>query len=136
MKIGGMGVIMRIEEVQKNFTRQINGLGKLICRQRLVKRDLTTLLERRARGDLIETYKILSGKTNYGQNMFRTSRYGNKILLPTGKRTVRQNDFFDSCVIKYWNNLPADVKTADTVDCFKSRLQAHKVCCLFTSVMW
>ena len=110
------------------------GLGELTFRQRLVKLDLTTLLERRARGDLIETYKILSGKTSYGQDMFRTSRYGNKILFPTGKRTVRQNDFFNSRVIKYWNKLPADVKTADTVDCFKSRLQAHKVRCLSTNM--
>ena len=61
--------------------------------------------------------------------MFRTSRYGVRILFPTSKRIARQNDFFNSRVINYWNKLPTDVKSADTVDCFKSRLQAHKMRC-------
>ena len=126
-KHGNWEIIKRIEEVQRNFTRQINGLGSLTYKQRLEKLDLTTLLERRARGDLIETYKILSGMTSYGQNMFRVSKYGVKLLYPTGKRSTRQNEFLNSRVIKYWNTLPIDVQTAETVDCFKSRLQAHKV---------
>ena len=125
-KHGNWEVIKRIEEVQRNFTRQINGLGELTYKQRLFKLDLTTLLERRARGDLIETYKILSGKTGYGQDMFRVSKYGVKLLYPIGKRSARQDNFLNSRVIKYWNSLPMDVKTAETVDCFKSRLQAHK----------
>ena len=126
-KHGNWEIIKRIEEVQRNFTRQMNGLGSLSYKQRLEKLDLTTLLERRARGDLIETYKILSGKTSYGQNLFRVSKYGVKLLYPTGKRSTRQNEFLNSRVIKYWNTLPIDVQTAETVDCFKSRLQAHKV---------
>ena len=117
----------RSKKHQQNILRQINGLGSLTYKQRLEKLDLTTLLERRARGDLIETYKILSGKTSYGQNMFRVSKYGVKLLYPTGKRSTRQNEFLNSRVIKYWNTLPIDVQTAETVDCFKSRLQAHKV---------
>ena len=32
-----------------------------------------TLLERRARGDLIETYKVLNGFVNYGQLLHTTS---------------------------------------------------------------
>ena len=104
-KHGNWEIIKRIEEVQRNFTRQMNGLGSLSYKQRLEKLDLTTLLERRARGDLIETYKILSGKTSYGQNMFRVSKYGVKLLYPTGKRSTRQNEFLNSRVIKYWNTL-------------------------------
>ena len=126
---------MKIEEVQRAFTRKINGFGELTYKQRLDKLNLTTLLERRARGDLIETYKILTGKTNYGQDMFRTSQYGERILFPTGKRIARQNDFLNSRVINYWNKLSTDVKLADTVDRFKSRLQlqAHKMRCLSTN---
>ena len=41
---------------------------------------MTTLLERRMRGDLIETFKILNGFTKYGQNLFsKSSRTGNLI---------------------------------------------------------
>ena len=129
-KHGNWGTIMKIEEFQRAFTRQINGFGELTYKQRLDKLNLTTLLERRARGDLIETYKIITGKTNFGQDMFRTSRYGERILFPTGKLIARQNDFLNSRVINYWNKLPTD---ADTVDCFKSRLQAHKMRCLSSS---
>ena len=32
------------------------------------------------RGDLIETFKITTGKVNYGQGLFRLSRSGVKIL--------------------------------------------------------
>ena len=124
------GTIMKIEEVQRVFTRQINGFGELPYKQRLDKLNLTALLERRARGDLIEAYNILTGKTNYGQDMFRTSRHGERILFATDKRIAHQNDFLSSRVINYWNKLPTDVKLADTVDCFKSRLQAHKMRCL------
>ena len=130
---GSLGYYHENEEVQRAFTRQITGFGELTYKQRLDKLDLTTQLERRARGDLIETYKIFTGKTNYGQDMFRTSRYVKRIFFPTGKRIARQNDFLNSRVINYWNKLPTDVKSADTVDCFKRRLQAHKIGCLASS---
>ena len=41
------------------FTRSIEGIGLLNYEERLQKLGLTTLLERRARGDLIEAFKIL-----------------------------------------------------------------------------
>ena len=34
---------------------------------------ITTLLERRMRSDLIETFKIINGFVNYGHNMFGTN---------------------------------------------------------------
>jgi len=35
---------------------------------------LTTLLEHRMRGDLIETFKILNNYVNFGQNWFMVSK--------------------------------------------------------------
>ena len=40
----------------------------------------TTLLERRMRGDLIETFKIINGFVNYGHNMFRYKVYQTRNL--------------------------------------------------------
>ena len=34
---------------------------------------ITTLLERRMRSDLIETFKTINGIVNYGHNMFGTN---------------------------------------------------------------
>ena len=103
---GNWGVINRIEDVQRQFTRQIDGFGELPYRERLNKLNLTTLIERRARGDLIETFKILSGIANYGGEMFRVSRSGNNILYPTGKLSKNEQDFFSTRVIQYSNKLP------------------------------
>ena len=61
---GNWGIMMEIEDCQR-----IEGMGLLSYRQRLQRLRLTTLLERRMRGDLIETFKIINGFVNYGHNM-------------------------------------------------------------------
>ena len=57
---------MELEGIQRTFTRMIDGMDDLSYKERLNKLGLTTLLERRMRGDLIETYKILNGHNKYG----------------------------------------------------------------------
>ena len=113
-RYGNWGTIMDIEGVQRKFTRLIDGLGLMTYRDRLQKLDLTTLLERRARGDLIETFKILSGISNYGKDMFKTSRSGLKLVIPEGKNTQLKADFLSSRVVSYWNRLPAKVKNSES----------------------
>ena len=49
-----------IEKVQRQFTKRISGLNKLSYTQRLKELNLPSLEFRRARGDMIETYKILT----------------------------------------------------------------------------
>ena len=66
--------IMSLERCQWRFTNCIAGLEVLSYKERLLKLGLTTLLERRARGDLIETFKITKGFVDYGHTMFRNSR--------------------------------------------------------------
>ena len=55
---GNYKIIMDIENLQRQFTRLIKGFCKLSYPDRLRELKLTTLLERRMRGDLIETFKI------------------------------------------------------------------------------
>ena len=50
--------ILKIEGVQRRFTRMIDEVGLLPCSERLGVLKLTTLIERRTRGDLIEVLKI------------------------------------------------------------------------------
>ena len=83
-RYGNWETIKSIENVQRMFTRLIDGIGLLSYEERLHKLNLTTLLERRARGDLIETYRIVSGIANYGSNLFAVSRNGH-LTLPSGK---------------------------------------------------
>ena len=54
---GNWSLILRIESVQRRFTRMIEEVGLLPYSERLRILQLTTLAERRSRGDLIEVYK-------------------------------------------------------------------------------
>ena len=64
---GNWNNIIELEDVQRSFTRLVEGIGLLPYKDRLKELQLlTTLLERRMRGDIIETFKIISGKVNYG----------------------------------------------------------------------
>ena len=56
---------MQLEDVQRSFTRLIDGIGITPYETRLQKLQLNTLLERRMRGYLIETYRIVTGKVDY-----------------------------------------------------------------------
>jgi len=60
-----------LEKVQRRMTKLIRGYSRLSYDQRLRKLNLTTLCTRRLRGDLIETYKIITGKENIkSENLF------------------------------------------------------------------
>ena len=66
--------IMALESVQREFTRLIDGVGLLTYEARLCKLKLTTLIERRGRGDLIEVFKIFKGLCRYGKPLLNFSR--------------------------------------------------------------
>ena len=142
---GNWSQIMIIESVQRRFTRIIDGVGLLTYKDRLDKLGLTTLLERRARGDMIETFKIINGFVKYGKDLFSYSTRGNNILIKPNANTQNLLDFFPNRVVKYWNKLPASLKLVDHwdgverwntlpmpvrqarfVDCFKQKLANFK----------
>ena len=96
--------------------------------ERLKKLSLTTLLERRARGDLIETFKIVNGLTNYGEQFFTLSRRGKNLIIPPHYGSISKNkaEFFSRRVVKYWNKLPTKVQMSVSVDSFKRNLEEYK----------
>ena len=51
--------IVRVESVQRHFTKRISGLNHLSYHERLRALNIPSLEYRRSRGDMIETYKIL-----------------------------------------------------------------------------
>ena len=143
---GNWGYIMDIEAVQRRVTRIIDGLGLLTYKERLDKLGLTTLLERRARGDLIETFKIVNGIINYGTNLFNKSTRRDKLLVRPNTITAHQRDFFSNRVVRYWNKLPIEIRNLSLweetarlndlpgvekypkfVTAFKNKLEAFKV---------
>ena len=91
---GNWGLILEIENIQRKFTRMIDGIGLLPYNARLKKLGLTTLLERRARGDLIETFKIINGISKYGDGLFKFSRGGDKLISRPGDQHSAKYSFF------------------------------------------
>ena len=54
--------IKHLERVQKAATELVSSMKKLSYDERLKRLGLTTLQKRRARGNLIEVYRIMTGK--------------------------------------------------------------------------
>ena len=127
-KHGNCGMIDEIENVQRSFTRMIEGIGLLTYRERLHHLKLTTLLERRMRGDLIETFKVVNGYVNYGSNFFNHSRSGRHLVskLSTANLTHNKVDFFAQRVLTYWNKLPAHVRNSPSINSFKNSLDLFR----------
>ena len=124
-RYGNWSLIMHLESVQRWVTSAIDGMENLSYRQRLDKLNLTTLHERRMRGDLIEVFKALTGRSSTVANLIRQSdRTGNLLVKERKKNCTRsmEREFLCSSVVKYWNKLPTKVKKSETVNNFKYNL--------------
>ncbi len=81
---GNWSQILRIEGVQRRFTRMIDGVGLLPYSERLAILGLTTLVEGRARGDLIEVFKAKCNFSNL-KGVFKFGRSGVNLLSNLNK---------------------------------------------------
>jgi len=126
------GQINMIEDVQKAAVRLIPGFAKKSYEQRLRDLQLPTLVYRRARADMIQTYHLLHKNAQMSQIDQRLPRTevthtrGHSLKLKkTQCSTTRRANFFCQRVVNDWNSLPDSVVAADTVNMFKSRLDRH-----------
>ena len=126
-------LIKMIENVQVRATKVVDGLGSLEYPERLQKLNLPTLVHRRERGAMIEIYKhfhVYAKDTlaDSFQPRERSTRAHNFQLLERiprdGVRGIQSNFFFHRNA-KEWNNLPAHVVEAKTLNSFKYRLDKH-----------
>jgi len=123
------GDIDKLEKVQRRATRLIAGYKKLSYRERLHRLGLTTLEQRRLRGDLIDTRKIVTSKEKISCSQFLTPYSSNydtrghcyKLTTTRSHLDLRKN-FFRQRVVHHWNELPDSVANASTVNTFKNRL--------------
>ena len=124
-------LITDLERVQKRATKLIKGLKNLSYKDRLISLQLPTLKFRRVRGDMIEVYKILTGK--YDEKVCpllpkheNVRTRGNCLKLKTNRtRYDVRKYFFTNRIVKIWNSLPDEVVVADSVNCFKNKLDKY-----------
>ena len=87
------------------------------------------MCQRRKREDMIEVYKLLTGKERIDSKQFfhlastdRGLRGHSLKLVTTRSRLEIRRNFFSRRVVKDWNALPQAVINAATVNSFKNRL--------------
>jgi len=93
---------------------------------------MVTLEKRREELDMIETYKVITGKSDVhpetwfssaaaasGARVTRLAADPHNVRIPAARLELRKN-FFSVRVCEKWNNLPQEVKNARTTGQFKT----------------
>ena len=128
-----------LEKVQRRAIRMVSGLKGKTYEERLKELGLTTLEARRERGDMIEVFKILTGKEDVDPGAWFTLAQGGRQAAETRnskgflnlikpvvvKQLQLREKFFSVRVVDPWNVLPDVVKKAETVNTFKNRYDKH-----------
>ena len=112
--------------MHRKFTNLIDDIGTLQYGTRLAELDLTTLAERRIRGDRIETFKIVNNVVDYGHAIFTLGRSGRNSVSCGLKVSSFRKKLFSERIIQSWNVLPNFVKLSSSVNIFKANLSLHK----------
>ena len=119
-----------IEGVQRRATKIISELRSLSYEDRLKLLNLTSLEERRSRGDLIEQFKIVRGfdQVEWHYPLGRISHYyGTRSHEHVFEKQLVRNcnariNFFTNRVTNDWNKLSKEVVGQETVNGFKNKL--------------
>lgn len=124
-----------LERVQHRATKTYES-RKLSYEKRLERLNLTTLEKRRHRGDLIQCYKIVHGVENvnwcvHNRIMERCGRAngGRRHNMQLTREIIHDCEsrfnFLLNRIATPWNNLPAEVALASSVNAFKNRLDEY-----------
>ena len=111
------------------FTKLIPQFKSLPYVERLQKMKLPSMYYRRARGDMIEVYKYMHEIYKTENPLIRdvdnrTRGHIYKLKKPKVKTSKRLN-FFSVRVVDLWNDLPEEVVTAKSMNCFKNKLDQY-----------
>ena len=132
-----------LEDVQRRAVAAITTIRGTYG-EKLAAMNLPTLVDRRARGDLIETFKIVSGLDRVSPDKFFSMSAGThshatrsttvidgdnsedtlNFVKPISRLALRRN-FFSQRVVDQWNLLPHQVKTVNSLNAFKNSLDKH-----------
>ena len=135
------GDIECLETVQKRMIRSLSNVRGTNYEEKIKDAGLTTLKERRERGDLIEAFKTIRGINNVDRNEWfliaelNAARPGTRstinveggksenrpsILIKERARTELKNNAFRFRVGRTWNDLPDTVREVKSTNSFKN----------------
>ena len=123
--------IEAIENVQRRATKMLPDMKDLTYEERLKKLKLPSLRYRRLRGDMIETFKIVTEIYDkrvtedllpINKSTFHQTRGHSLKLTKNRSRLDIRKYYFTNRVVDDWNNLPETVINAKNVKIFENRL--------------
>ena len=122
--------ILLLEKVQRRATKLVWGLKDLSYEERLERLKLFSIElveERRLRGDLIQTFKLLTGKENVDYEILfnRSTNHlrGQSFKLSKSQcNKLCRRRFFSQRVIDIWNSLSEFIESAPSTNTFKKRI--------------
>ncbi len=130
--------INKLEAVQRRATKSVKSLRKMKYEERLKALGLTTLQERRVRGDLIQWFKVTKGfnKIHWIKQIAASSslssdgpasstRGGPHKLSRQLTQCKHRDNFLSNRVIPFCNKLPNYVVESKSVISFKTNLDKH-----------
>ena len=125
--------ITLLENVQRRATKMVRVLSHLSYEDRLKELELPTLKDRRTRGDMILTYRLLHGKEGIDYRRFfhlagrshNTRGHSLKLTKPQARLDTRKY-FFSSRVIDKWNSLTEEEVSANSTHMFKKRYDENE----------
>ena len=135
-----------LEAVQRRAVRQVRGLQGSY-EEKLKQCGLTLLKDRRVRGDLIQTFKIVNqvddlpittffqfARHNHatrhtvtvepGEDKEKEKVVDNKNFVKQQAKSDIRRNFYSNRVVDHWNNLPSSIKNATDVNNFKNLYDA------------
>jgi ribonuclease P/MRP protein subunit RPP40 len=119
-----------LENVQKRFTKSIQGLKKIKYKERLQILKLTSFETRCLRSDLLTCFKVFNNYESIDtKNLFvfneRKSR-GNSFKLSKVYCRLDSSKFsFPHRVVDEWNKLKDDTVCSESINAFKGGLDRH-----------
>ena len=134
---------MELEKVQKRMVGMLSGVRARGYEERLEEVGLTTLAERRVRGDMVETFKTLRGFNRVEKNTWfqlqdddaRPTRPNavvvngsevrrKEVIVQQRANLDLRKNFYTVRAAGEWNGIPDAVKQAMSVNGFKNAYDA------------
>jgi len=123
--------IRKLERIQRAATKLPQSLRDLTYEERLRILGLTTLEQRRERGDLIMVYRVMKGMERLDRedlvnwDIRDTRGHGKKLKRDNCRREIKKRSFPQRC-IETWNSLDKAIVQAETIHDFKAKLDVYR----------
>ena len=126
-----------LEKVQRRATKLVSDLRNVPYEERLIRLKLFPLKDRRLRGDMITTFKLLNGLIDVDANrlvplldstvsQINTRSHNQQIKCKVPRSNLRRY-FFTNRIVLSWNTLSRDTVNSPSVEVFKDRYDRERL---------